>query len=139
MIGEDIYSFITNSTALSTMFEDIDAPHVVEQNTVVQDPPSPRIWYGRSSSEEPTDLAGEGGLVESTWDFEVHADDIDEAMNVADALKRRMNGYRGTFGSTSVLGIFVDDHDDEYLIKGDASETELHVAALSARIIYNST
>jgi len=138
-IGEDLRTHIVNSTACQALFTSIAADGCVEQNTIRQQAPSPRIWYQRGSSEEPVDCAGVGGLVESTWDIECHSDDLDQALDLADAVKRRLNGHFGSFGTGRVMGVFVEDHDDDYIPAGVGSEEGLYVAAISARIIFATT
>ena len=133
-IGEDIRTFIIGSTGVATHFAAIAAPAVVEQNTIRQEAPTPRIWYQRDSEREETDLSGEGGLVESQWNIEVHSTSDDARFDIADALKTRMNGYYGPFGSRTVQGVFIEDHDDDYIPRGIGSEEGFYVAALSARI-----
>ena len=133
-IGEDIRTFIIGSTSVASHFDAITAPGVVEQNKIRQEAPSPRIWYQRDTEEEQVDLTGAGGLVESTWDIEVHSTDDDARFDIADALKARMNGYFGTFGSRKVQGVFIKDHEDDYIPRGVGSEEGFYVAALSATI-----
>jgi hypothetical protein len=138
-IGEDIRSFIVGSTSIATHFSAIAKPGVVEQNTIRQEAPSPRIWFQRDNENEETDLSGTGGLVESLWNIEVHSTGDDERFNIADAIKRRANGYFGTFGSRKVQGVFVHDHDDDYFPRGVGSEDGLYVAAMAATIWFAST
>ena len=138
-IGEDLRTHICNSTACAAFFTTITADGCVEQNTIRQQAPSPRIWYQRAGSEEPVDCGGAGGLVFSRWDIECHSEDIDKALDLAAAVKARLDGHLGSFGSRRVQGVFVEDHDDEYEPGGVASEEGLYVAALSAQIIFSAT
>jgi hypothetical protein len=139
-IGENLRTFIVGSTSLSTYFDAIDGIGTVEQNTIRQDAPSPRIWYQRNQQSEDLDVDGTGGLVESTWDIEVHSESPDgQSLDIADVLKARLHGHKGAFGDQSVQGVFVEDHDDDYLPKGVASEDGLYVAALSAKIFFATT
>ena len=139
-IGENLRTFLVNSTALSTFFDSIGGIGVIEQNTVREDAPSPRVWFQRADQRDEVDLSGTGGIIDSRWDIEVHSEtSVDEALDITDALKTRLNGYRGTFGNGSILGSFVEDHDDQYLPKGDGSEDGLNIASIQARIIYATT
>jgi hypothetical protein len=128
---------LTSSTALAALMPRLTRAHVIEQNTIPENQPVPRIWYQRSSQEVERDAAGAAVLTRSTWDMEVISDDIDECLNIADAVKTRLDGHFGLFGSTSetVKGVFVRDHDDEYLVKGLGENEGAHVAALSVEII----
>ena len=93
----------------------------------------------RDSEHEETDLSGAGGLIESRWNIEVHTDEDDNRFDIADAIKRRMNGYYGAFGSRKVQGVFIEDHDDDYFPRGVGSEDGLYVAALTATIWFATT
>lgn len=142
-MGENLYTFITSSTGVAKAFTDAGAvvtnDGAVEQNTIREDPPLPWIWFGRESENEDLDFAGNGLIGESLWDVECYSDDIDEVHDVVAAVKTRLHGHRGSFGAGSVHGIFVTDHDDEYVPKGNASEEGIFVAALRARILFSST
>lgn len=139
-IGENLHAFLAASTGLAAATTaDLTAEKAIEQNTIVDDPPTPRVWFMRSNETEELDLSGGGGLVQSVWDIEVYSEDIDEALAMGDAIKRALNGYRGVFGAGTSLGAEVSDHDDEYVLKGLSSDVGVHVAALSATLFFNST
>jgi hypothetical protein len=138
-IGENLRTAIVSSTAVLHVFADAAGANRVCQAIEPEEPEHPRIWYGRSGSNEDVDLAGAGGLVEDTFDVEVISDDLDEAQDIAMVVKRFLNGKRGTFGGGSVQGIFVQDHNDDYIPRGISDESGLNVAALSVSIWYSST
>ena len=140
-LGEDLRSFLVGSTgiaAASTRWS-IAGPGVVEQNTLRQEAPDPRIWFQRAGQETEHLLDTTEGLTSSTWDIEVHSSLDAERFTIADAIKARLDGYQGTLGSTSrsaaSVVAFVEDHDDEYIPRGVASEESLYVAALRAIIM----
>lgn len=138
-IGENLRSHIVASTGVLAVFSNVAADGRCEQNTLRMSAELPRVWYGRAAQNEPVDFGGGGGLAEAQWDIECHSDDINESLNIADAVKRSMNGIAGTFGSGTVLGIFVTDHDDEYLPRGIAGDEGIYVAAVQATIHFNTT
>lgn len=143
-LGENLRSFIVTSTGVIAASSNWTASTItragaVQQNEFMQDPPSPRIWFTRTSQVEDVDMSAVGGLVESFWDIECQSDDVNEAIAIADAVKARLNGYQGVFGTTAsstsdVQGIFLTDHDDDYIPKDNAADEGTSVAALSARI-----
>lgn len=139
MIGEDLRSFLLSSTGVTAAVANSTTPGVIEQNTIREYAPSPRIWYQRRNENEDLDLGGTGGIIESNWDIECHSEDPDEPFTIAAAVKSALHGHRGTFGSGSVQGVFVEDHDDDYIPKGVGSEEGLYVASFSARLFYAST
>lgn len=108
----------------------------VHQNSIPETITMPRVWYTRASSVEEVDNDGVGGLTESSWDIECHAEDLDDALNLADNVKSLLNGTKGSFGDDTVQGIFVEDHDDDYLPKGlgEDDDSHIHVASISAQI-----
>ena len=110
----------------------------VHQNLVPETLVTPRIWYTRAGSLEEVDCAGIGGLIDSSWDMECHAEDLDVAQNTAQAIKDLLNGTFGTFGTDTVAGIFVTDHDDDYLPKGigEDDDAHIHIAAISVQIMH---
>lgn len=138
-IGENLRTVLIASTAIQAAMPTVELPARCTQNLIYQDTPKPQVWYGRSSSVEEVDLSGAGGLVESEWDIEVISDDLDEAQDIADAVKRFLNGKYGAFGTQTLLGCFVQDHNDEYVPKSIGDESGYNVAALRATLMYAST
>jgi len=134
-IGEDLRTYLINSTLLSGgPLPACAQEHVVEQNTIVANPPAKRIWLGRSGDTQPPDLSGEAGFRISEWDIEVFALNDTDVTAISEVLKTRLNGLQGAMGSRRVTA-FVDDHDDEYLLRGIGNSTEaVNVAALRVTI-----
>jgi hypothetical protein len=138
-LGEDIRAAIVGSTTITAVMTNYASDGAVEQATVRENPPSPRLWYIRDRENEELDLSNIGGLVESTWSIEVHGESDGTTIAIADACKRAYHGHIGTFGGRSVLSVKLDDHDDDYVIRGDASEDGLFVSALRMTIWHDST
>ena len=138
-IGENLRTVIIGSTALRAAMTNYAAIGAVEQDTYRESPPLPRIWFSRSIQNEEIDLSGTGGLEQSSWDIEVQSDVIGTAQTIAAVVKRYLNGKRGTFGTQTVQGVFVNDHDDDYIPRSIASEDGIYVAAMSADIWFAST
>ena len=131
-IGENIRTvLLADSTGVNAI---VDGR--VHQNNVPESIPMPRVWYTRAASFEDVDNAGVGGLTDSSWDIECHAEDLGDALNLADKVKSLLNGTKGSFGDDSVQGVFVEDHDDDYLPKGigEDDDSHIHVASISAQI-----
>lgn len=138
-IAENLRSVIVNSTAILAVMPTAAEPHAVEQSGNPESPDHPRIWYGRSGANEELDLSGTGGLTQQTFDLEVISDDLDQAQDIAAAVKKYLNGKRGTFGSGTVQGVFVNDQSDDYLPRGISDESGLAVAAINITIWHDST
>lgn len=140
-LGQDFRAFIVGSTSIaaaSTAWT-ITKPGVVELDKIGEQPPRPRVWMQRRRENEELDLSGNGGLVESTWDLEIISTDHSDRYSITNAIKRRLNGHEGTMGTRTVQGIFVEDHDDDYLPRGLAGEDAFYLSALSATIWAAST
>ncbi len=138
-IGENLRTVLVNSTAIKAEFAGIAAVGACAQNVIYEVAPTPRIWYQQQSESEEVDLDGSGGLSEAAFDIEVISDDVDEAQDIARAIKRFLNGKYGTFGTQTALGCFVEDHNDDYVPRGIGDETGYHVAAINATIMYATT
>jgi hypothetical protein len=139
-LGADLRTFLTGSTGIAAVWpstgKGLSAPHVVEQNTFPQSAPDPRIYFQRQSEEQDLDMSGEDAVTDSRWDVEVIGSDDPTVVSIVDAVKSRLHGHRGAFGSRTVLAVFVEDHDDDYLVRGLASEDEaVSVAALQVQIL----
>lgn len=139
-IGEDLIAVLVGSTNVTGI-----AGTRVQQNSVNVDDDFPRIWLGRSGSEEDLDLSAVGGLRRDDFDVECMAEGtqandtgLDSAIDLAEKAKTLLSGKRGSFGSRSVQGVFVLDHDDDYVPKG-ITEDGVHIAALQVQIWYATT
>ena len=97
----------------------------VMQGKIAQGESDPCIWYGRAGID-PEDsrtldqAPGERPFREQ-WDLEVYADSLDLLDAVADRI-RLLDCYRGPFGDGSVQAVFVFDHTEDYLPRGDGSD-----------------
>lgn len=138
-LAENLRTVIVGSTAIVAEFGSMAAPYAVIQGWEPQEDTLPRIHFARSSFSEEVDLSGDGGLTEQQFDLEVISDDLDESQDIAHAARKFLNGKRGTFGTQTVQGVFVEDHNDDYIPKGVVSEEAYHVAALAVTIWHAST
>ena len=138
-LGEDIRSAIIGSTAVKAVLTDYAKPGVVEQSVYRENAPSPRIWFIRDNENQELDLSNDGGLVESQWTLECHSTSDATSISIADAIKRAFHGYIGSFGGRTAKSVKLEDHDDDYMPRGDASENGLAVAALRMTIWHAST
>jgi hypothetical protein len=144
-LAQAIRSSLVGSTAMLSVFSTIAKPGYCECGTESQSDNAiqrrPRIWYQRSEESDEVDLGGTGGICESSWDLEVIDDNLATPQRIAKVARRFLNGKRGTMGSTafSVQGIFVEDHNDDYIPRGVGADSGEYVAALRLRIFHTST
>jgi len=109
----------------------------MSQGVVPEQIVTPYIWFSRGSTEDLDTLDASPGEQPFMTAFNVEAisDDLDEAQDIAAALKARLNKYRGAFADSTVKGIFVTDHNDDYYPRGLGADEGRHVAALRVEII----
>lgn len=111
---------------------------VVEKSQVSMEQISTRVYFNRSASTQDLHLNANQGLTETTFDIEVAAlNDDATAQNMAATIKSSLNGYRSAFGNSSVaLGIFVEDHNDDYQSLLLNCDDGYFVAAMQAKVIH---
>lgn len=113
----------------------------VEQGKITDTRGEPRVWLRRANSSTDVFMSGGAGLTETRFDVEVHGSDIAEVQTLADSIKALhtaggLNGLAGTLGASEVLGVFVEDHADDYEPRGVLDSDEgMHVAALDVLVI----
>lgn len=126
-------------TKLVSIINDASVP--VEQGKITDTRGKPRVWLRRAGGATDIFLGGQKGLTETRFDVEVHGDDIGAVQGLADSIRAHhgdggLNGFAGTLGTSEVLGVFVEDHADDYEPKGFAeNDAGTHVAALDVNII----
>ena len=134
-VGENLRTYLTTNATITAALPNASTVGAIQQNKTDENGPARRIWFRRSSREQEVFLDGCKGPEINFFDVECISDDIDEAIDLADAIKSEMNGYSGSFGAGYAQAIFVEDHSDDYLIKGIAADSGLHVAAIELKII----
>jgi hypothetical protein len=138
-IGENLRAFLVASTGVTAFVSTGSTGARIHQNIIPQPMIRPAIWFIRSGSFQDVTNAGDGLLTDTNWDLECQDEDIENALDLAEEVKTVLNGHFGTFGSstTCVKGIFVTDHDDDYIPKGigEDDDEHIHVAALNVQIL----
>lgn len=69
------------------------------------------------------------------FDIEVVSNDLDEAADIAERIKAIADGYGGAFGDTTIQGIFIEDHDDDYQSRAVADDEAVFVQALQTQLV----
>ena len=130
--AQNLRTLLTGTSAVSTI-----CGAKVHQGTVPESDVAelPYLWMGRSSRKLDRVLSeAQGAASDEEWfDVEAISDDLDEAQRLADAV-RTLDNFRGTMGTQTIKGLFLNDQDDNYVPRGTLGETELHVAALAVQI-----
>lgn len=132
-IAADLKTYVTASTSCNVVIGGR-----MHQNSTPQDASKPFVWYQRTMENEPLTLDGVGGLRQVMFDVECVTPDVSTAESLADKVKTRLNGKRGTFGNSAAKGVFVADHSDDYAPKSVGGDSGLHVAAFAVTIWYTT-
>jgi len=98
----------------------------------------PYVWYRVTTDNEELTMDGVGGIHESFVDLECVDDDEAGAQAIADAIKGRLHGFKGTMGNVTAKGIFVRDKDDDYAPFANDSDEGAHVVAYSVNVWYST-
>lgn len=108
----------------------------IKQNTALQGWAYPFVVYFRTGTESERTLDESAGTAafRHYFDIECASDDIDEAADLAEAIRAYADGYDGTFGTMTAQGVFVDSHDDDYDPRLIGDDDPIHVAALRFEI-----
>jgi len=128
--GEDFRSFLLAQSAIAaavgsnvhvgSVLEEIEAPYIYLQRA-------------RASHERTLDQAQGEIPFEEQWDLEAIADNPTDLVTLVDAV-RGIDCARGTFGTSRMQSLFLEDQADDYLPKGVFSDKGLDVAAWSVTV-----
>lgn len=128
--GEDVRSWMLSigivSSAVGTR---------CHENHVPDGKDTPYIWY-RHGSIQPDDClddtAGNEPLSVS-YDIEICGDDLGDCVDIAKAI-RNATPMRGTFGNATVKGVFVENHDEDYVYQNQFADEVRHIQSLQLTI-----
>lgn len=134
-IAEDLRAWLLSDESLKALIGD----QGVHQNILPEDVHDPALWFARArvGREDALDEAAGGSPFSESFDVEAIGLDIDQVEDVAEILRAK-HCHRGAFGDGSVQGVFVRDHNDDYIPRGLMADEGNHVAALEFEIVgYN--
>lgn len=98
----------------------------------------PRIWFRISSDTEERTMDGVGGLHQAETDLECAGVTETSAQSLADAVKGKLDGFKGAMGTMTAQAMFLRDKDDDYvpfLIQGDEG---VHVISFTLSMWYTT-
>ena len=129
MIDEDFRTLLAAQS--------IPAGTPVEKGKISEEQATVRVLYQVADSTQDVHLGGQTGLTTTAFDVECGArEDDSTAQNMAGTLKTALNAFRGAAGSSSILGIFVEDHSDEYQPMMLDSDVGYFIASFRANVIH---
>lgn len=108
----------------------------VAYNHVPQLDDMPYIFFQQSGSSDDSGIGDAAGLPTR---FQYALECWDTSALTAKALGRRvqqyLHKYRGTFGDTTVQGIFAESQDDNYVPRGVMDDSGFHGAFINVEIV----
>lgn len=112
---------------------------VVAINRMPESKSSPYIWIQLDDEIEDTDIGGSGGIVQSFFDVECTAKDLDTSKDLQAAVKSALHGLSGAFGDQTIAYAEITSKDDTYETRQPFGDSEnLHVSALTLEIATDS-
>lgn len=133
VFAEDLRTFIVGSTAVTALVSTR-----VHYNRIPQSSARPHIWFRVVSDTEERTMDRVGGLHEAYADVECVALSESSAQSIADAVKDRLDGYKGAAGNATVQGSWLRDKDDDYVPFSIESDEGAHVIAFSLHAFYTT-
>jgi len=130
---EDLRTLVTATTPLSTLIGTR-----CHYNHVPESSAKPFVWFRVASDTEERTLDGVGGLHEALVDMECNASTETSAQSVADALKAKLDGYKGAMGNETAQAAFLRDKDDDYVPYSNASDEGAHVVSFTLTLWYTT-
>ncbi len=108
----------------------------VSYNKVPQDKDVPYIFFQQQGADDSPVLDDSPRApLQPRYAIECWAATPASAVALKNLVQPRLNLYRGTFGDTTVKGIFAADADDEYVPLGDGGDSGLHGVAIVAEVV----
>lgn len=110
----------------------IHVDHVPQNNARM-----PFIWLSQSSSsyEQACDDAAGNEPYRTRFDVEIYATTPYEAKTLSDKVNTATSLYRGSFGSRTVQGVFVDTASADYVPRAVSGDTGFSVRTLSVEVV----
>lgn len=122
-IAADFRAYLMSNPLLTNLVGDR-----IHKGVMPQQSRYPAIWFQRIGIERATALdKTTDGLKRHRFALEVLAEAPDEAEEICDQLDLMCGEYNGPMGSRRVQGIFLEDVDEDYVPRNDASDLGIEV------------
>ena len=109
MIESSISTFLLADAILSGLIASRLYPLKLPQK-----PTLPAVTYQRISGERVHDMSGASGLAEPRFQFDAWADKYLDAKSVADAIRKRLDGFKGLAETDTVQSALLESDRDFY-------------------------
>ena len=110
----------------------------IHYNTLPQSSAMPHLWFRVSRDTEARTLDGVGGMHEADVDIECVGLTETSAQDVADAVKTKLDGYKGSSGSSTISAAFLSDKSDDYQPFSIPADQGVHVIAFGLHCWYRT-
>lgn len=130
--AEDLRTFVlTDATVAAAVTARMFENTVPSTSTTL-----PFIWY-RLSGREWLGILGEAESkpYRERFDVECVADDLDDAHDLADAVRAKLDGHKGAMGTGSYQWVHVMDQYEDYQARNLEADEHLHVVAMAVEVI----
>lgn len=137
-LPQDLLTFITGTTAITSLVGSSTAPRVHYSHTPEQSEPS-WIWFATRSDTQQFTFDRAAGIREAFFDLEVVASSETNAQALADAITDRLDGFKGGAGNSVIRGMWLSSKDDEYIPKSvTMQDAGRHVCSYDVRLFYST-
>jgi hypothetical protein len=99
----------------------------------------PAITYARITGGHDHNLKQATGAAIPTFELDCWGATYDQADQLAEAVRQKMQGFSGAMGSTLVTSVLLDDEVDAFEPNDDGSDTGLYRITLKYRIQYRES
>lgn len=129
--GEDLRTYIVADTTVGGIIGT-----ACYQNTVPETVSLPFVWFVRRGVEF-LEILGETETkpYREYYDIECVADGVDDAIDLCDAVRARLQGTSGTIGAGTYQWVDVTDQSETYVPRNIADDERLTIAALAVEVI----
>lgn len=94
----------------------------------------PAITYARTTGAYDHNLKGSSGVAIPTFELDCWAPTYEQADQIAEAVRQKMQGFSGTMGSVTVTSVILDDESDHFEPAQDASDRAVFRITLRYRV-----
>ena len=128
-IEADLYTYLQTSSSLTSAIGVKLTPDHASQKSKL-----PYVIYERVSTDSPVHLGGATSRENTRVSFDCYATTRSSANSIADLIRDRLHGKRGTVGTTTVDVIVIDNQFSDSIPPQDGSAQESHIASLMANV-----
>lgn len=132
-IDENMRTFLlAQSSVHSAVNERVHQNHVPQEGP----PDPPYIYYAITGTADDAAIDDSaGGPTRYFFGVECWGTTVKESRDLATNVQAALNKHRGTFGDTTVKGVFAADAADDYEPRGHSGDEGLHVSALAVEVV----